>query len=257
MSCVLSGDVHVIKEMSKRKYSEVSTKEKIAMLKRKKSGLATKQDLTQYVKKSSIENKHYYRTFTTTAYPIAGSVGTAWNNAIGDAFFFPAVGGEFNQRVGRTVKVFKIQVRGMIDVPPDTTATVGTTPFIRILLASAKENNGQTLDLNTFMTANGVFAWRNPDHFGSFDVWKDFIIEFPSLATSANPVGGAVNTEGYTMPFKITKKFKNGIDVRFTSGNSQAITAVNTNAFFVASMASNVSYNPRLTYTTNVSYKDL
>lgn len=227
------------------------------MLKRKKSNLATKQDLTQYVKKSSIENKHYYRVFTTTAYPVAGSVSTSWSNATGDAFFFPAVGGEINQRVGRTVKVTKIQIRGMIDVPPDVTATVGTTPFVRIVLASAKENNGQIIDLNTFMTANGVFAFRNPDHFGSFDVWKDFNIEFPSLSTTANPTGGAVNTEGYTMPFKITKKFKNGIDVKFTSGNSQAITAVNTNAFFVASMVSNVTYNPRLTYTSNVTYKDL
>lgn len=209
----------------------------------------------------NVENKYFTQTYNLTTYPTAGTFGASWTNSIGllaavNTIFAPIAGNDINQRIGRKCAVSKIKLRGVIHVPADVTIAQGIAPAMRILLVVMKQAKGQIPLPAELMETNGIYAFQSADHFGEFMVLKDIIIDLPSLATTSNTLG-TFNTEGYEYPWKITHKFNKPLQVlfdRFTTGTSDDIQE---NNIFVCSMASNVTYAPRLGYSSRVDYTDV
>lgn len=242
----------------KRKYSDVGTKERIAMLKRKKARLSTTTTLDKrYVKKRDVETKYFHFDFAPTSFTAAGGASTSWVNSTGDSIFIPALGDDNNARQGRYALLEKINIRGMIDCPVDAVTAGGTAPFIRIILADCIQAKGDTPLPAEMMTSNGVFAVMNPDFFGQFRILKDKVIQFPYMTATQGAVAGSFHTEGYQKAFHITHKFAEPLKVKFTNVDGMGVDgSVSEHNIFVAAMASNILNLPRLTFHSVCSFKD-
>jgi len=211
----------------------------------------------RYVLKGDVETKYFHYDFSTTSFAVAGGLSTSWSNAIGDSIFIPALGDDNNARQGRSCLLEKINIRGMIDCPADSTTAIGVTPFIRLIVADCIQAKGDTPLPAEMMTANGVFAVMNPDYFGQFRILKDKIIQLPYMASTEGAVAGSFHTEGINKAFHITHKFKIPLKVKFTNIDGMGTDgAVSEHNIFVAAMVSNTSNSPRLTFHSVCSFKD-
>lgn len=245
--------------MSKRKATTEINKRKPKL---QRQGALTGQALIttmdkRYALKSDIENKYLQFNFPTTAFGIAGGPSTSWINAIGSSIFIPVLGDEINQRQGRAVELNNIRIHGQIDCPPDTTNTLGTAPFIRIIVADLIAAKGLTPLPAQLMSSNGVYAFQNVDSFGQWRVLKDKIVQLPFMpSTESSAVAGSFLNEGYSKSFKISHKFKEPLKVKFTNIDGEVVGAVSQHNIIVVAMASNVLNNPRMTFSSRCSYKD-
>jgi hypothetical protein len=226
----------------------------------KRGSKRQKVNMSQYVKKSDVETKYFHQDYVTVAYPSAGGLTSSWAAAIGtptgiNSVFVPQRGTGYAERIGRSVNLTKINIRGMIDCPPDITAAQGVAPFVRMVLAVLIGAKGQQPLPANLMTDNGVFAVMDPDHFGEWKILKDIIIEIPSLATTSNQLG-TFNTEGITIPFHMVHKFKTPMKVQFTNLSAGDFGDIEMNNVCLWSMVSNTTYGPRLTYHSVCSFKD-
>lgn len=211
----------------------------------------------RYVKKSDMETKYFHAEFATTAYPSAGGLTSSWVNAIGTSIFIPPLGDDNNSREGRTCLLTKINVRGMIDCPADSTTALGVTPFVRIIIADLIAAKGQAPLPAQLMTSNGVFATMSPDSFGQWKILKDEIIQLPYMASTEGAVAGSFHTEGITQAFQMVHKFKTPLKVKFTNIDGVGVVgAVSEHNIIVASMVSNTSNGPRMTFHSVCSFKD-
>lgn len=211
----------------------------------------------RYVKKSDMENKYFHAEFATTAYPVAGSLTASWVNAIGTSIFIPPLGDDNNSREGRMCMLTKINIRGMIDCPADATTALGVTPFCRIIVADLIAAKGQAPLPAQLMSSNGVFATMNPDSFGQWKILKDVIVQLPYMASTEGAVAGSFHTEGIQQAFQIVHKFKEPLKVKFTNIDGVGVVgAVSEHNIIVASMTSNTSNGPRLTFHSVCSFKD-
>lgn len=212
----------------------------------------------RYALKSDIERKYFHHDYATTSFGVTGGPSTAWTNANGASIFIPALGDDISAREGRAVMLDKINIRGMIDCPPDTTNTLGTAPYVRFIVADLISAKGQTPLPAQLMTANGVYATMNPDYFGNWKILKDIIIQMPYMASSeSSAVAGSFLHEGYTKSFHVTHKFRNPIKVKFTNLDGVGVVgAVSEHNIIVAAMASSILNNPRLTFHSVCSFRE-
>lgn len=248
-------------QMSKRKATTDMNPKKFKL---QRQGALTGQNLIsatqldkRYALKSDIETKYLQFNFPTTAFATTGGPSTSWVNAIGSSIFIPVLGDEINMRQGRQVELKTIRIHGQIDCPPDTTNTLGTAPFIRIIVADLVAAKGQTPLPAQLMSSNGVYAFQNVDSFGQWRVLKDKIIQLPYMAsTESSAVAGSFLNEGYSKSFKITHKFKEAIKVKFTNIDGEVAGAISEHNIIVVAMASTVLNNPRMTFSSRCSYKD-
>lgn len=236
----------------------MQTRRKIAEKKYPKYARKPKPNLDKrYVLKREVETKYFYNDFATTTFPAAGGISTSWTNSIGQSIFIPALGDDNNAREGRACNLHKINIRGMIDCPADSTTALGVTPFVRFILADCIQAKGDTPLPAEMMTANGVFAFTNPDNFGQFKILKDVIIQLPYMASTEGAVAGSFHTEGINKAFHIVHKFKTPLQVKFTNIDGvDTPGAVSEHNIFCAAMVSNTSNTPRLTWNSVCSFKD-
>jgi len=217
-------------------------------------------DTSKFVKKSDIETKYFGTNFGPTTFTAPGTINASWSGAQGTStttytLFAPIRGTDAFDRIGRECEVFKINIRGAIDVAADVTAAQGVAPYVRLVLCVlVGAKGGQPLPAN-LMTDNGVFAMMDPDHFGEWKILKDIIVEVPSLATTSKALG-TFNTEGITVPFQIVHKFKKPLKVKFTQNTAGDYGDIEVNNINLWAMASRTEYAPRLVYHSSISYKD-
>ena len=173
----------------------------------------------------------------------------------------PTVGAAYNQRIGKEINVLKIRIRGQFSWSYAENYTTGVQPaVIRYGIFQDMQTNATQADGNLVMTptstaAQAPFTFQNIDNFGRFKVLKDkqCIIQDPNMTGT----DAGHDTNGKTMTFKMTLKFRKPIQVRFNQTNGGTIADIIDNSLhFFANSNFTGTYQPVVNYLCRVCYKE-
>ena len=139
------------------------------------------------------ETKYFDTEKTSTA--IAAS--TDWTNTEYDpatlnTLFCPQKGSGINQRIARSVKVHKIRIRGMVNIPAQANITAADgASYIRLALVQDNQTNatqaqGEQVfqDPSAASAFNASLSFQSLDNLGRFQVLKDKTIVMQNPNTS-------------------------------------------------------------------------
>jgi len=174
--------------------------------------------------------------------------------------FAPTVGSALNQRIGRSVLVRKIKVCGTLAIPAQAAdATLDEAMKIRLVLVQDTQTNAAPMTAaQLFNDASAattcICSYQNPNNFGRFRVLKDKIltIQDPNMVGAA----GAANINGKIVNFKMNVNFKTPVKVQFNATNGGTVADIVDNSFHIICGASNISYQPTISYYSRVAYKE-
>jgi len=182
-----------------------------------------------------------------------------------DTLFAPTVGSAINQRVGREVKVHKIKVRGIVQVPIQGSVAAGDTPCnVRLILYQDMQTNAAQAQGEQLMrdptTASALVVntvFQSLDNFGRFRVLKDKNMAFqnPNIANDTGSTGGIVQ-QGLIRTFKMNVKFRKPVSVRFNAVSGGTIADIVDNSFHIIGQCSSASLAPAVAYNCRVCYKE-
>lgn len=176
--------------------------------------------------------------------------------------FDPIVGAGVNQRIGKSVKVLKIKIKGIIASAPqiDQTAADGGS-MIRMLLVQDMQTNSAQCQGEQVMAAPGTAtsnlvnqSFQNIDNFGRFRVLKDITTNLQNPNMSYD--GTNMEQAGLIRSFKMTAIFKNPVIVRFNATNGGTIADIVDNSFHFIAQTSNIALAPTISYNCRVCYKE-
>lgn len=211
----------------------------------------------RYVTERKYFDTDYLGTTLTT-------ISTSWASTETDpsglgTIFCPSEGNDFNNRVGRRVRLMQIRISGWIYCASQANQTAGDNAcVIRLLLVQDKQTNGAQLNaedvLNSSTAADAIDMFQNPAFFGRFKVWKDkkFILQNPNMSWD----GTNIETNGLMRPFKMNLKFKVPIDVHFNSTNGGTVADIIDHSFHVIGATNNGDLVPKLYYKCRCVFLD-
>jgi len=173
----------------------------------------------------------------------------------------PTVGAALNQRIGRSILVHKIKVRGTIVCGSQTPANGGETASkVRILLVQDGQTNAGLMTGAQLLRDGGVAtttinSFQNPDNFGRFRVLKDvsFVMQDPNAYTDAVP---APAMNGIKRNFKFNVNFKKPVKVQFNATNGGTGADIVDNSFHIFAGTDAAALTPTLSYYCRVAYKE-
>jgi len=176
--------------------------------------------------------------------------------------FQPTIGSGVNQRIGKSCKVLGLKINGLINVPQQTNAVdtdAGLT--CRVILYQDMQTNSTQAQGEQLMTdpttnsgAASVNTFQNINNFGRFRVLKDKHYTFPPVTLTYD--GTNMEQSGMVKTFKMKKKFKNPIIVRFNATNGGTVADVVDNSFHVIASCNNAGLVPSLSYICRATYKE-
>lgn len=183
--------------------------------------------------------------------------------------FVPTVGSALNQRIGRSVNVYKLKVRGTLEQGSRSgaigagTADLGTK--VRLLLVQDMQTNaaqmtGAALLNDATDATTTIDSYQNPNNFGRFRVLKDKVFNFsnPNFTVGETAAGtfGSYQ-QGMVRFFKINYNFKVPVKVQFNATNGGTVADVVDNSFhIVAGVVSADNTNIALSYYARVAFKE-
>lgn len=179
--------------------------------------------------------------------------------------FAPTVGSGLNQRIGRSVKVMKIKMRGRISYP-----AVGSGAYvacqgqnIRIMLVQDCQTNAAQMTAAQLMqdsvsTDCAFYGYQNPNNFGRFKVLKDKIISTGDPNWVGEVSGNTTGRNGKKYHFKFSVRFRVPIEVHFNATNGGTVADIVDHSFHIICGADQVSASSNATflYYSRVSYKE-
>lgn len=175
--------------------------------------------------------------------------------------FAPKQGAGVNNRIGKSAKLFKIKIRGLINIVAQADQTgADSAALSRIILYQDMQTNivqaqGEQV-MTDPVTADAYVAinsFQNIDNFGRFRILKD---KFISLMNPNMTYDGTnVEQQGLTKPFKITHTFKKPVEVRFNSTNGGTVADIVDNSFHVLATCTNATLVPNISYQARCSFK--
>lgn len=209
--------------------------------------------------------KYFDTAFTTAAIVAAG---TTWATAVTnpttfDTLCVPTVGAAINQRIGRSIKVLKIRLRGTINVAPQALQSAAdTSTKIRYMIVQDEQTNaaemtGTQLMENAANSIASLNSFQNLDNFGRFRVLKDktIVISNANLANDTGASGGLVQS-GMKRTFKCTIVFREPVVIRFNATNGGTIADIVDNSLHFVIAADQIDYAPTVGYSCRVCYKE-
>lgn len=174
----------------------------------------------------------------------------------------PTVGSAINQRIGRRIKLLKLSVRGIINVPVQTNQTVADAPaLVRILLVQDMQTNGAQAQGEDIMAApttavalNTLQSFQSLASLGRFKVWKDIVlkVEDPNMTFD----GTNIEQSGLAEYFKLKLKFKKPLEISFNATNGGTIADVVDNSFCVYATVLSAGLAPTISYNCRAYYKE-
>lgn len=183
--------------------------------------------------------------------------------------FAPTVGSALNQRIGRSVLVRKLKIRGTLEQGSRSgaigagTADLGTK--VRLLLVQDMQTNaaqmtGAALLNDATDATTTIDSFQNPNNFGRFRVLKDKVLNFsnPNF-TVGETAAGSYNSyqQGMVKFFKFNVNFKIPVKVQFNATNGGTVADIVDNSFhIVAGVVSADNTNIALSYYSRVAYKE-
>lgn len=186
--------------------------------------------------------------------------GTEVDPATVNTLLAPVVGAGVDQRIGKSIKVMKIKIKGNVNTASqiDQTAADGAAQ-IRIALYQDMQTNSTQAQGEDVMSSFGsallnVSTFQNINNFGRFRVLKDmnFVIQNPNMTYD----GTNIEQAGLLKPFKMNIVFKEPVVIRFNNTNGGTVADIIDNSFHVIAMTSNTALAPTLNYVSRVCYKE-
>jgi len=177
-----------------------------------------------------------------------------------NTLFAPIVGSGIDQRIGKSVKVMRIKIRGVIQCNAQTNQTAAdNNTVVRCILHQDKQTNsaqaqGEQVMTNHASAGLNPFAFQNIDNFGRFRVLKDktWIIQNPNMSYD----GSNVEQAGLCRTFKWTIKFRKPVEIRFNNTNGGTVADIVDNSFHIIATTQNVDLAPSISYVSRVCYKE-
>lgn len=177
--------------------------------------------------------------------------------------FAPKVSAALNGRIGRKVKMMKVRVSGLINVPiqaAQSAADLGC--MIRICLVldtqtNATQMTGAQLFNDTTQGGNAtVNSMQNPNNFGRFRILKEkrFVLTNANLAGS--PTAGDLVQSGLIRNWKMSCKFKVPVPVNFNATNGGTVADIIDNSLHIITGTNSISYAPTISYYSRVCFKE-
>lgn len=212
----------------------------------------------------------------TTTWPAGAMVDPSTTINLGAAavgtplcLFAPTVGSALNQRVGRSVLVRKIKVRGQLLSSTLQTAAAGYAPDdsnkVRLMLVQDTQTNAAQMTAAALMNdasdaATTINSYQNPNNFGRFRVLKDKEVTFQNPNFTVSETAAAsfnAYQGGLIRHFKWTINFKTPVKVHFNATNGGTVADIVDNSFhIVAATTSTTNVNIGISYYSRVAYKE-
>lgn len=176
--------------------------------------------------------------------------------------FAPTVGAAFNQRIGRSVLVTKIRIRGEIYAGSQAAQNaVDSVAYTRLILVQDQQTNGAQMTGAQLMNDAGaagttINSFQNPNNFGRFRVLKDKIIALQNPNFTGTPGSNNIAQAALVRPFKMNISFREPIKVQFNAVNGGTVADVVDNSFHIFCACDDVTLIPSITYYSRVVYKE-
>lgn len=176
--------------------------------------------------------------------------------------FVPQQGAGVNQRIGKSVKLLKLKIRGFISVPVQAAQSgADSSAVIRLIIVQDMQTNSVQMAAEELMSDDSsanrtISTFQNTNGFGRFRVLKDRTFDVSNLNLAGSPTSGDVIQAGKVLHFKYTFNFKKPIVVRFNATNGGTVADIIDNSFHVICGASSIAYAPVLQYTSRCCYKE-
>jgi len=214
------------------------------------------------------EMKYFDTERTATAVPASTNwTGTEFPPNVGTptTLCCPVQGTAINQRVGRECTVYKVKVRGVINIPAQAAQSAGENPSLcRIaMVCDTQTNAAQAQGEDIFAaptTANSlhvISSFQSLANTGRFRVIKDKWIKLQNAnQTNDAAATGNLVQNGLIARFSFNVRYKNGVKVRFNATNGGTIADIVDNSWCVYATASEIGYAPTIVYQARVSFKE-
>lgn len=197
-------------------------------------------------------------TATTTTWP----AGTVVDPTTFNTLVVPQVGAAINQRIGREVKIMKIQIRGHLSTPAQATVnTADAGAPIRMILVQDMQTNSAQMTAAQLLSDNStsettINSFQNLNNFGRFKVLKDKRIDLYNPNLAGEVAAANVIQNGLVKSFKITHKFRKPVSIRFNATNGGTVADIVDNSFHLICAAQNIALAPAITYVCRVGFKE-
>lgn len=174
----------------------------------------------------------------------------------------PTVGAGLNQRIGRKIKLMKVKVHGLINVPVQAAqAAADAATQIRLLLVMDKQTNAAQMTGAQLMNDAGAAntttnSFQNPNQFGRFHVLKDKNFVFSNLNLTGSPTAADVIQASSMRTFKLSFKFKSPVTIDFNATNGGTVADIIDNSLHIVAGATTTAFAPTLSYYSRVCYKE-
>ncbi len=210
------------------------------------------------------ETKYFDTFISARALPATTSwAGCETDPATFNTFCVPVKGTSINERVGRTIEIQKVKIRGSVRCPPQVNATA-TDPgsIVRLILFVDKQTNAAHVQAETVMdgpsAANSILCtqtFQNLDSMGRFHVLKD---KYMSLSPPTLTWDGTnMEQTGTQRAFKMFHVFKPPLKVNFNATNGGSVADISDNSIHMIGRCTSDGVAPTLDFEARVSYKDL
>jgi len=179
-----------------------------------------------------------------------------------NTLFCPTLGAGINQRIGKSCKVIKIKIRGMLTVNKFANQVAGKNAAgIRLLLVQDNQTNATQAQgeevLQAPVTANvgsALCSWQNINNFGRFRVLKDkfYRMEDPNGFFD----GTNIEINGLIRNFKWTVTFRDPQEVRFNAVNGGTIADIVNTSWHIIGNVNSQDLAPTIKYQCRVCFKE-
>lgn len=211
--------------------------------KKRKIESIPKQIFNNYYKYKNAELKFFEDTQDVSAITTTGIIAYISLNRI-------AQGNGESNRVGRKCVIKKINLRGELLLPSQTSIANGTNT-IRVIVYLDKQCNGATATVTNILQSADERSFNNLSNSQRFRILKDWFVAINSTYSTSLTTFG-------TGPMQkiLTMNKKCNIPIEF-SGTTSNISSISSNNIGVMAICSNVgSSNPTIVLTSRVRFSD-
>jgi len=177
-----------------------------------------------------------------------------------NCLFAPTPGSGINQRIGKSVRMMKLKIRGtlFVDAQNNQIAPDNATK-VRLMIVEDMQTNGSQCDgadvmTTTVSTTTSINAFQNINNFGRFRVWKDknFVFQNPTITWD----GTNLEQNGLKKDFKFNLNFKGGLPIRFGSTTGGTVSDIVDKSFHLLAIVDNTALTATISYVCRVGFKE-
>ncbi len=216
------------------------------------------------------EMKYYDTERTSKAIPASTDwTGTEFNPDVPNAtstLCAPASGSAINERIGRDVKLMKLNINWQIQTPTQTGVTAGDFGTnIRLIVVQDTQTNAAQAQGEVIMQQPATASSDHPPNsfmslvnLGRFKILSDqhLVLENPNAAATTATANQA--QQGLILQGQIRLNFKQPVTIKFnaTGTANGAIADIVDNSFSVYATCSSAGMAPVLVYQARAYYKE-